>query len=146
MRHPFLFALLAAVPALAAAQSVTPGKWEITTTVQSMEMPGAPPGIAAMMKGRPIRVTHCLTAEEAAKGPQEMMKSRKECQFTRYSMSGGKLSSEMVCRQGGGTMTATSTGSFSPTDFTTSGRSVMTGSQPMTLTATTVGHRIGDCK
>lgn len=146
MRYPLLFASLATIPALAAAQSVQPGKWEIVTTVESIDMPSAPPGIAAMMKGRPIKVSHCLTPEEAAKGPQEMMKSRKECQFTHYSMAGGKLSSEMVCKQGGGTITATTTGSFTATSFTTSGRSVMTGGQPMTMTATSVGHRLGDCK
>ena len=146
MRHPLLFALLAAVPALAAAQSVTPGKWEITNTVESMDMPGAPPGIAAMMKGHPIKVSHCVTPEEAARGPQDMMKSRKECQFTRYSMAGGKLSSEMVCKQGGGTMTAVSTGSVTATSFTTSARTVMTGSQPMTMSGTWVGRRVGDCK
>ena len=144
MRIAVFFAALA-LPAAAFAQ-VTPGKWEIVTTVTSVDMPGAPPFVAAMMKGKPIKVSHCLTPEEAARGPQDMMKSRKECTFTRYSMAGGKLDSVMVCQQGGGTMTATSTGSFTPTSFTSSGRTVMTGSQPMTLTATAVGTRVGDCK
>jgi hypothetical protein len=146
MHRIILFAALAATPALAAAQGVQPGQWEILTTVQSIDMPGAPPQVAAMMKGKPIRISQCITAADAAKGPQEMMKSNKQCRFTRYSMVGGKLSSEMVCNQGGGTMTATSSGTFTPTSFTTSGRSVMTGAQKMTLTATTVGKRIGACK
>ena len=146
MRHPLLFAVLAAFPALAAAQSVQPGNWEIVTTVESIELPGAPAGIAAMMKGRPLKVSHCVTPEEAARGPQDMIKARKECQFARYSMTGGKLSSEMTCKQGGSSMTTTVDGSFTATSFTTSGRTVATGGRPMTMTATTVGHRIGDCR
>jgi hypothetical protein len=146
MRRIASFVVLAASPALAAAQAVQPGQWDILTTVQSVDMPGAPPQMAAMMKGRPIRVSQCITAADAAKGPQQLMKSNKQCRFTRYSMTGGRLSSEMVCDQGGGTMTATSTGSFTPTSFTTTGRTVMTGAQKMTMTATTVGKRIGACK
>lgn len=140
-----LFLILALLPAAAQAQ-VTPGQWEIVTTVDSMDMPGAPPGIAAMMKGRPIKVRHCLTADEAARGPQEMMKARKECTFSRYAMTGGKLDSVMTCQQGGSTMTATSSGSFTPTDFATTSRTVMTGSHAMTMTAKTIGRRVGDCK
>ncbi len=89
MRTALRLAALA-LPATAFAQ-VTPGKWEIVTTVNSVDMPGAPPFVANMMKGKPIKVSHCLTPEEAAKGPQEMMKARKECRFTRYAMVGGKL-------------------------------------------------------
>ena len=43
-------------------------------------------------------------------------------------------------------MTATSTGSFTPTSFTASGHSVTTGGQAMTVDATTVGRRVGECK
>ena len=141
---PFIVAaLVLAAPAIA---QVTPGKWDIVTTINSVDMPGAPPFIANMMKGKPIKISHCLTAEEAARGPQEMMKSRKECRFTRYSMAGGKLDSVMVCEQGSNVTTATSTGSFTSTGFTSNARSVTTGNQPMTMTMTAVGTRTGDCK
>jgi hypothetical protein len=99
-----------------------------------------------MMKGKPIKISHCLTAEEAARGPQEMLKSAKQCHFTRYSMAGGKLDSAMVCEQGGSTTTTTSTGSFTPTSFTSNARSVTTGGQAATLTVTAAGTRVGDCK
>ncbi len=133
--------------ALAQALSVQPGEWDIAATVNSVDMPNAPPGIAAMMIGKTKHILHCITPEEASRGPQDMMKSDKSCKFTRYDMAGGKLSSEMVFKQGGGTMTATSTGSFTPTSFNSSGRSVMTGgAMTMTLTATTVGKRVGECK
>ena len=146
------FALIAsacmAIASAADAQrtGLMPGQWEIVTTIESMEMPGAPPGMANMMKGHPTTIRHCLTPEEAARGPQDIMKAGKACSFTHYSMVGGRLSSQMVCKMGGGTMTATSTGSFTPTGFTTRGRSVMTGGHAMTMTASGVGRRIGDCK
>ncbi len=148
IRMMTLTALLA-LPGIAHGQAsgVQPGQWEIAVTVQSIDMPGAPPGIAQMMAGKTTKVKHCITPEEASRGPQDMLKSNKSCSFTRYSMAGGKLSSQMVCKQSGGTMTATSTGSFTPTSFTANGRSVTTGGgMPMTVTATTVGKRIGDCR
>ena len=43
---PLLAALAFAAPAIA---QVTPGKWEIVTTVNTVDMPGAPPFIANLM-------------------------------------------------------------------------------------------------
>ena len=142
-------AALLALPGIAHGQAmgVTPGQWEIAMTIHSVDMPGAPPGVAGMMTGRTTKVKHCITPEEASRGPQDMLKSSKSCTFTRYSMVGGKLNSQMVCKQGGGTMTATSTGSFTPTSFVANGRTVTTGGgMPMTMTATTIGKRVGDCR
>ena len=131
--------------ALAQASGIQPGQWETTVTIDSMEMPGAPAGIAKMMVGKTTRVTHCMTAEEAARGPQEMLKSNKSCTFTRYSMAGGRIDSEMTCKQGAQTTIAVSTGSFTPTSFTAKGRMVSTGQMATTMTMTSVGRRVGDC-
>ncbi len=141
-----VLALAAPVAAQAQSAGINPGQWEIAVTINSMDMPGAPPAIANMMKGKTTKVKHCITPEEAARGPQELLKSDKSCTFTRYSMTGGALSSEMVCKQGGGMMTATTTGSFTPDSFTATGRTVSTGGMPMTMTSTSVGQRVGDCK
>lgn len=137
-----------AVPALALAQStsVQPGLWEMAATVNTVDMPSAPPMVARMMQGRTTTIRHCITPEEASRGPQEMLKTNKACTFTRYSLAGGRLSSEMVCRQGGGTMTATASGTYTPTSFSATGRSVVTGPATMTMTTTSTGHRVGDCK
>ena len=117
--HAALLAL-AALPAIAGAQ-VTPGQWQTTATVESVEMPGAPPQIAQMMRGRmgggPHVMSYCITPEQAAQGPKEMFKNNPSCRFTSFSMSGGKISTEMVCSQNGGTMTARATGSYTPTSF-----------------------------
>ena len=132
--------------ALAQGAGVQPGRWEIAITINSVEMKGVPPGIAKMMIGKTTRVRHCITPEAAARGPQDLLKSDKSCVFTRYSMVGGRLDSAMSCRQGGGTMTAVSTGTFTPTGFTATGRSVSSGEMATTMTSTSVGRRIGDCR
>ena len=123
-----------------------PGQWEIVTTIKSVDMPGAPPQVVQAMKSRPTRISSCLSAEDAARGPQEMMKTNKQCRFTHYLKQAGKIDSQMVCSQSGGTMTATTTGTFSPTGFTSNARMVLTGAQKMTMTATTVGKRVGACR
>ena len=136
----------AATLALAQPPGVQPGQWETKVTINTVDMPGAPPTVANMMRGKTTTIRHCMTAEEAAKGPQEMMKNNKACTFTRYSMTGGKLSSEMVCKQGNSTTTATTAGTFTPTSFNATGKTVTTGgSMPVTMTSTTSGQRVGAC-
>lgn len=137
-----------ALPSLAIAQAtaVQPGLWDMASTINTVDMPSAPPAAARMMQGRTTTFRHCITPEEASRGPQEMLKANKACTFTRFSLAGGRISSEMVCKQGGGTMTATTSGSYTPTSFSTTGKSVVTGPAAMTMTMTSTGHRVGDCK
>ncbi|TRW17013.1 DUF3617 domain-containing protein [Glacieibacterium frigidum] len=140
--------MLAFVPVAAMAQpaGVEPGQWEIAVTVNEVDMPGGPAFVAKMMTGKTTKVKHCISPEDAARGPQDLLKSGKGCVFTRYSMAGGKLNSEMVCKQGGSTTTAVSAGSFTPVSFTVTGRSTVSGDMPMTMRSTSVGRRLGACK
>lgn len=150
MHKILFFSALALAPAAALAQAsgVTAGQWEIAVTTDTIDMPGQPAFIANMMRGKTVKVKHCITPEAAARGPQDMLKSDKRCVFTRYSMQGGRMNSAMTCQQpGGGTLNSVSSGSFTPTSFTAQGRSVVTGGQmPMTMTATTTARRVGDCR
>ena len=149
MRFLVVMSLFAAsVPAVALAQGVgvTPGQWETTVTINSVNMPGQPAMIANMMTGKTTKVKHCITPEEAARGPQDMLKSNKACNFTRFSMVGGKMNSEMTCKMGANTMTAVTTGSFTPTGYTSTARTVQTGAMPMTMTSSSTGRLIGPCK
>ena len=139
---------MAGMPALALAQSsgVTPGLWEIAVTINTVDMPGGPAFVAKMMQGKTTRVKQCITPADAAKGPQEMLKSAKGCTFTKYSMQNGRMNSELTCAQGGQTTTSVSSGTFTPASFTSSARSVTTGQMPMTMTSTANGKLIGPCK
>jgi hypothetical protein len=99
------------------------------------------------MKGRPIKVSLCITPEQAKLGPRSLAKANKNCHYTRFDVRGSRIDSQMVCNQpGGGTMSATATGNFTATSFVASGRSVMTGRQKMTMSSHTEGHRVGDCR
>ena len=137
--------VLAVPAALWAASPILPGLWETTVTINSVDMPNAPPAVAKMMQGHKTVVKHCATAEEVAQGPQEMLKSSPSCHFTRYTMTGGHFSSEMVCSQHGTTVTAKSDGRFTPTGFDATGSSEMSGPQTMRMTTTVSGRRVGDC-
>ncbi|MET0375689.1 MAG: DUF3617 domain-containing protein [Rhizorhabdus sp.] len=144
-----IYSLLWTLPAAVQAQ-VQAGQWEASTTINSIDMPGAPPQVAQMMKsqmagGGKTRMTYCITPEQAAQGPQEMLRQNPACRFSKYSMRGGLISTEMSCRQSGGTMTARANGSYTPTSFNVTSNAVMSGRMSMRLSSTSVGRRIGPC-
>lgn len=143
-----VFAAVAAfLSSNAMAQVVQPGQWEMVSTATSVDMPGAPPQIAQMMKGRPTRISWCITPEEAKLGPRSLTKENKNCRYTRFDVRGNHIDMQMICNQPrGGTMTVTSSGSFTPVSFVSNGRSVVTGRQRMTITSHAEGRRVGECK
>jgi hypothetical protein len=140
-----LAAAMALIPAVSVGQGsgLTPGKWSVSSTIVSVDMPGAPPMVAQMMAGKTTTITECITPDMASKG--QTARPAKDCTMSHVSMAGGKMSSEMVCQVGGGTMTTTDTGTFSPTSFTIDGKSVMTGKASMTQVMKIAGKRVGDC-
>ena len=142
----FTCALLAAT---AAHAQVQPGQWETVVTVKSVEMPGAPPQVAQMMRqrmgGAPTRSRYCITPEQAAKGPQEMLKQNSSCNFSKYAVTGGVIATEMTCTQGGGTMTARANGSYTANSFSVTSNAVMSGQMSMRIATTSTGKRLGPC-
>lgn len=149
MRALFVTALAGwwiSVPATAATP-IQPGQWEIRSQVTSIDMPGAPPQMLEMMK-KPHVMRHCVTPEQAAKGPQEMLKERKgDCRFTRYALSGGRLDSVMQCSsKERDTMTVTSKGRYAPTSYDVTSAMVMSGPRgPMKMSTVGQGRRVGPC-
>jgi hypothetical protein len=140
-----------AIPALliagaAQAGPIQPGLWEITSKVETVTIPNAPPAVAQAMRGRPTTSRNCVTPEQAAQGPREMMKADKSCTFTRYNLTGGVFDSEVVYKRPTGTMTARSTGRYTPTAFTARSQMNGTGRMAMTMTATMSGKLVGACK
>lgn len=134
----------------AAEAQVQPGQWETSSTINSIEVPGVPPQIAEMMKsqmagGKVTRTTYCITPQQAAQGPQEMLKQNPSCRFAKYSMKGGAISTEMSCTENGGTMTVRASGSYTPTNFNVTSNAVMSGQMSMRLSSTSVGRHIGPC-
>ncbi|QXQ08085.1 DUF3617 domain-containing protein [Sphingosinicellaceae bacterium] len=151
MKRGFLAAVVLAAAVspcavIAAGIGIMPGQWDIAVTTESMEMEGMPPGAANAMRGKAVHLQHCITPADAAKGPQEMLKSDKSCTFGRISTTGNVVHAEITCKPaGGGTMHSVSDSTYTPTGFTSHGRTVMTGQMKMTVVATTVGKRVGAC-
>jgi hypothetical protein len=132
-----------ALPALAGAQAtgVTPGQWEIAVTVTAVEAPSLPSALTRMMTGQTVTARHCLTPEEAQRGPQDMLKADKSCVFNSYSMAGGRLAADMTC----GDTHAVSAGSFTAEAFTAAATAEMAGKTPMKMSSTIAGRRVGAC-
>ena len=140
------------------AVSLQPGKWETSVTILSLEGPGLPPGMATAMKSRMAgqKVETCLTPEQAAKPPQDMLGAAKNCTYEKFEMSGGKMSGSLVCKNApgmpGGDMRATMSGNFASTSYDVTSESTMSmpampgraGGAVTTKTQVT-GKRLGDC-
>ena len=137
--------VLLAAPVVAQKAPLVPGLWETVVTITSVDMPNAPPAVAKMMRGHKTVVKHCATPKDVAQGPRLKI-DLTTGYYSRYSMTGGHFSSEMVCNQNGAKMTARSEGNFTSTSFTATGSSEMSGPQPMRMTTTVSGRRLGDCR
>lgn len=137
--------LAAAALSTAASAQITPGQWEIKSTITSIQGSAIPPNVAKMMTGKTVTIKNCITPEQAKQGPMEMMKGSKSCTVAKFNMTGGKYTSQVVCKQGGMTITTTGQGAFTPTTMSGQGRAVVSGPQSMTQTQTMTGKRIGSC-
>jgi hypothetical protein len=144
----------ATAPAPLAAKPVTflPGKWQATSELVKMEVPGMPPEMAKANVGQKTSFEHCITAEQAAKPPSDFFTNAKQtdCTSKSYSMAGGKLSATMVCvdQKTKTNMTMTMQGDYHPDSYTAM-MTMVTDGMPnggeMKITATTSGKRVGDC-
>lgn len=130
--------------AFAAESPVTPGKWQTTTTIESMVVPGMPPEMAQRMRTQPMSATICITPEQAAAGPRDVIgKSQGRCHYRNFSAGAGRISGVMECNTGGPTPQVIAIeGSYSPTGYDI--RSRMTGGAVQS-TSRTVGRRLGPC-
>jgi hypothetical protein len=137
-----------------------PGKWETAVSILSVEGPGVPPEMAAAMKqqGGSQKVETCLTPEQAAKPPQDMLGAAKGCTYEKFEMGGGKMDGTLVCKNApglpSGEMRASMSGSFSSTSYDIVSESTMdmpampggpAGGGKMTTKTQVTGKRIGEC-
>lgn len=123
-----------------------PGKWEIRTQVSDLKMANMPAGMPANPPAQTNTI--CITPEQAAKGPEEMLKqSGADCTVASNSFAGGRMESDVSCKLPGDTqMTGKTTGTFTPTSFTTDQQMEMTGRTAMSQKVRIEGKRIGECE
>jgi hypothetical protein len=121
------------------------GKWEVRTQVSDLKMANMPAGMPANPPAQTASV--CITPEQAAKGPEEMLKqSGADCTVTSNSFAGGKIESEVNCKLPSEMqMKGKTTGTFTPTSFTTDQQMEMTGKTTMSQKVHVEAKRIGDC-
>lgn len=141
------------------AVKLEPGKWETTVAILSVEGPGLPPGMADAMKqqSKSQKVQTCLTPEQAAKPPQDMLGAAKNCTYEKFEMGGGKMDGTLVCNNmpgmPSGELRATTSGKFASTSYNVISEATMEmppmgGAQKggKVITKTKVsGKRLGEC-
>ena len=146
MKHLPLLALASCLLLTAAGDvAITPGKWTTTVEILDIAMAGAPPGVAAAMKGRPMTTTYCVTPEQARLGVRGALKPETGCRFTQFAAVGGRIQSRMTCNRPTGTMTAVSSGTYTPGAYAMSSTMTGTGRMAMNMKSRATGRRIGPC-
>lgn len=144
-----VFAAVAA--ATPAAPQVRPGQWQQQVRTTELDAPGLPPQALQMMP-KSFSNSYCLTPEEAARGPREMLESaqRKDggCTYTNFSMEGGKLTADMQCKGGAGgagTMRMQMRGTYTATTYAMT--MTMESNGPIRrMTSVSTGRLTGPCK
>jgi hypothetical protein len=142
MRALFL-ASFVPIAAVQAAPTVTPGQWESRIVVEDMAMPGMPPNVLAMMKGKPTVTSYCLTPQEAEADPKKMLNADKSCKLNRFNMAGGSIDAQMQCQTEQGPATMTMTGKYTVDTYDMTSR-MQAG--PMTMVSRVTARRLGPCK
>jgi hypothetical protein len=144
MRATVMLVLGLSSAASAAESPVTPGKWQTTTMIESMTMPGMPPEMSKRMVGKPMSATYCITPKDAAAGPRDVIgKSNGACRYRSFAAAAGRISAVMECKAGGdGPQVIAISGSYSPTGYDI--RSKMSGGV-MQSVSRTMGKRLGPC-
>jgi hypothetical protein len=138
--------LLAATPA--AAQTLSPGQWDMQVNITKLDAPSLPPAMVAAMMQKPTRIQSCITPQDVAKAPERVFTaSNGSCKTEEARVRGGSIRTRMVCNASGTRIVITSTGRYTATTFDVTAISVMTGQgMAMTTHSRTLGKRTGACK
>ncbi|MEO9461040.1 MAG: DUF3617 domain-containing protein [Marinomonas sp.] len=128
------------------------GEYSASSELVSIDIPGAPEGMADMMKGAMKSQDNkfCITQEQADKGFEEMAKESQQgdCTVKSFEVDGGDIDAVMSCSAAGqGEMSITLDGSGTATtmemEVTMEGKLPQIGDAKMVMRTTQ--KRIGDC-
>ena len=130
---------------------VEPGLWQSKATVEEMNIPGMPAQYADKMKQeiaahRNDSSKHCIKPEDVKKPKEDFFGADKSCRYDHFTMGGGKIDIQMVCKQENMTNTTNMTGSYTPTTYSMD--MAMNGSGPqqgMTMKMHVDAQRVGEC-
>ncbi len=137
------------------AVNFTPGRWESTVRVASMEVPNMPAEARTAMNkavGQGHSYASCLSKEAAAKpGADFFAKEAKDCTYDHFTMGGGKIDAAMRCSRGGASrneVVMAMSGTYDPThyDMAMETRIEAGAAGPMTMKMNVASTHVGACR
>jgi hypothetical protein len=132
---------------------VEPGLWQSKVTVQEMNIPGLPAQYAEKMKQtmaehRNQASSHCVTAADVRRPKEDFFGGDKSCRYEHFTMGGGKIDIEMICKEEGASQTTRMAGSYTPTSYSMDVASQGTGEGAQNGTSMKMhvdSQRVGEC-
>ena len=126
---------------------IKPGKWENRSEILEFHMEGVPAAALAAMKQEPFVTTSCISAEDAANGPDLKKAMGDRCSFTKYDVAGGRIATEVTCKMPTGQLVAHGEGSYSAEAYSSEGEGSMemAGGRTMSLKSRNSGKWLGEC-
>ena len=82
---------------------VSPGEWEMTTQVVSIDAPEIPIELMQRMQDRRTSARHCITSEQASDPnllSRRMQQQGGNCEVRNFTMRAGRMEGETVCFAG----------------------------------------------
>lgn len=124
----FLVLSLLAVPAIAAAQTVQPGRWDVTSTVVELAVPGVPLFLRKLARGHSTAEHKVISAGqgvEALLAPDP----KARCTIDDQRVADGRYAQALTCPQkSGGPMHIARSGTYDARGFV--GQATVAGSTP----------------
>lgn len=130
-----------------------PGLYRSTVEFLEVDIPGAPPQAAEMIRqssGQGQVSEYCLTAADVEKGFEESLRKsqRGDCDYKRFDVDGRKVDAVMVCSEQGRSveMTLSGTGDATSSDMSMTMKMDMGQMGSGTIKARSRSERIGACR
>jgi len=136
---------------MTSSSMVEPGLWQSKVTVQEMNIPGMPPQYAEKMKQsmaehRNQSSKHCITEADVKKPKEDFFGADKTCRYAHFTMGGGRIDIQMVCKEENMTQTTNMSGNYTPTTYSLDMNSSGSGPQSgMTMKMHVDAQRVGEC-
>ena len=131
--------------------ALQPGQYETTVEVTRMSvanMPNMPAGMTPPTPP-PTTVRSCLTPEQAAQPNANFLSGSGDsggCEYSNFSMDGGRMRGTVECSSEGSTMRSTFDGRIGGDGYQMTSQAQVTASgMTMEMDTRTTARRIGDC-
>ncbi|WP_380779957.1 DUF3617 domain-containing protein [Sphingomonas sp. R86520] len=143
--YPVLALILASSAATASAPALPPGRWDVTSTVVELTVPGVPGFLVRMMRGKSKAERKHLTLGQ---GIEALLipDPKAQCRVDSQKVAGGRYAQALSCPQKrGDPMHIARVGTYDRTGFV--GEAIVTGITPkgaMKIVLNQRAARVGD--